>query len=171
MRKMLVVSTALVAGLMMSVAGFATVEPNLDVFETSEFTIPVDYHIEVLDDVTYIFTDVESKNVTDPDYVGWAETDVVQISFKTNTGDHSVTFETTPYENSDRDAVLPTQFLIDDQLVVEHNEDGSVFSLKPVRVPSLGTTIWDTMLRIERDGWNDPAGTYEATVTITVAAL
>ncbi len=161
MRKMLVVSTALVAGLMMSVAGFAAAELRPDVFETSEFTILEDYHIEVLDDDTYTFTGNELTNVTDPDYVGWAETDVVRISFKTNTGDHNVTFETTPYTNSDRDAVLRTRFLV----------DAGVVGSPHVVTPELGMTTFSTKLQAERDGWNDPAGTYEATVTITVAAL
>ncbi len=161
MRKWTVVATALVAGLGMSVAGFAVVGPTADVFKISEFTIPVEYHIQVLEGGAYIFTEDDLTNVAAPDYVGWAETDVVSIKFETNTGQHEVTFTTTPYENAAREAVLPTEFTV----------DGSVVERVHAVTPTLGATTFATMLRVERDGWNDPAGFYEATVMITVADL
>ncbi len=129
----------------------------------STFLIPAAYWIRAVDGDAYTFSGPHLEAVTSSGYAGLVETDVVRIAFAANTANRAVTFAYTPYVNMDagREHTLPTHYLI----------DGTAVSSGHVVNPSRGATVFSTMLHVQRDGWNDPAGTYEATVTITVAAL
>ncbi len=146
---------------------------------TVEFTIPDDCGLFSRGDLD--FTDEKKTHVESPGHRGWVESGVLQFRLVTN---HlpgvSLTVSGTAFEGTNCDAMLPTQARSTWQ---QAGAVDPVFDPLPAWGIVMPATIrqqtdvgpgyyyGQIQLRVERRGYNDPGGTYAASVTIVCSGF
>lgn len=159
--------------------------------ETSQFTIGATFVMWAEGDLVFFSEDQE--NVTNPAYRGTARTDAIDVYILTNTG-VTISGEAIPFRGGPTGCpkALKTRGHI---LVKKWNEAQSNWEILPDAEPWFKNNVWfdipapkitgsgtigpcwggyflvEIYLEVTREGYSDPAGTYTATLSMTMSGL